>query len=112
MPQIWSLVNASIVSLKRSAVFTGVIPSKMFESLAMRKPLILAVEGESANLLKMAEAGITVEPENAAQMAEAIGRAFVERFFDRRVLAARYLEVLENTLEEKPKAELLREASR
>ena len=112
MPAIWSKIDASLVTLKRSPVFQSVIPSKIVEALAMQKPVILAVEGESAALLRLAEAGVAIEPENASQLAHAVrrladnpelrtrmgenGREFVERFFDRKKLAIQFLEVLED----------------
>jgi glycosyltransferase involved in cell wall biosynthesis len=110
MPEIWALTGASLVLLKRSDTFKTVIPSKIFESMAMKRPIVLGVEGESRDLVGSADAGLFVEPENAAQLAEAVvrladdpalcrrlgenGRAFVEQHFDRRVLAERYAAVL------------------
>jgi glycosyltransferase involved in cell wall biosynthesis len=106
MPLLWDLAAVSIVHLKRSPVFTTVIPSKIFESMAMEKPVLIGVEGESAEIIAKAGAGICIEPENARQLAEAVlklardpealrsmgamGRAFVMENFDRHRLAMRY----------------------
>ena len=110
MPEIWDLSDASLVLLKKSDLFKTVIPSKIFESMAMRKPIILGVEGEVKGIIENAECGICIEPENAEQLAEALnqladdselltskgdsGRNFVEKYFDRKVLASRYAEIL------------------
>ena len=110
MPKLWATIDASLVVLQRSPIFKTVIPSKIFESLAMERPVILGVDGESRELLQDAEAGVYVEPENAEALAAAVaglaadragsaamgkrGRRFVEEHFDRAVLARRYLEQL------------------
>ena len=106
MPLLWDLAAVSVVHLKKSPVFKTVIPSKIFESMAMEKPVLIGVEGESAEIIGKAGAGICVEPENAAQLASAVlrlagdpdtlrsmgerGRAFVIDNFDRDRLAMRY----------------------
>ena len=103
MPEFWALSNISLVLLKRSDLFKTVIPSKIFESLAMTKPIVLGVEGESADLLQTAQAGICIEPENVDQLVACVlelsrdtercqrlgrnGRKFVMEHFDRIVLA-------------------------
>jgi glycosyltransferase involved in cell wall biosynthesis len=114
MPELWALTGASLVLLKRSDTFKTVIPSKIFESMAMKRPIVLGVEGESRELVASAEAGVFIEPENAAELARAVvrladdgalrgrlganGRRFVEQHFDRRVLARRYVEVFHQRL--------------
>ena len=64
MPELWSLSSVSLVLLKKSALFKTVLPSKIFESMAMEKPVILGVEGESAELVMSAGGGICIEPES------------------------------------------------
>jgi glycosyltransferase involved in cell wall biosynthesis len=111
MPRIWSICDISLVLLRKSELFTKVIPSKIFESMAMCKPIVLGVRGESLELLKAANAGIGVEPENADELAGTIrrladdkalchrlgtnGQAYVRANFDRRQLAAKFLDLLE-----------------
>jgi glycosyltransferase involved in cell wall biosynthesis len=112
MPAVWAASDVSLVLLKKSDLFKTVIPSKIFESLAMQRPVVLGVEGEARQIVEAADAGIGIEPENAAELAAAVvalardperrsrmgysGRAYVEAHFDRRVLARRYLEVLQS----------------
>ena len=106
MPALWALSDVSLVLLKKSDLFKTVIPSKIFESMAMQKPIILGVEGESKAIIEAAEAGLCTEPENAGQLAEYVlrlyadptfaatlgsnGRRHVAEQFDREVLARRY----------------------
>lgn len=106
MPKIWSITDASLVLLKRSDLFKTVIPSKIFESMAMQKTILLGVEGESKEIIEESNSGICIEPENAKMLASKIlmlfedksigemhgvsGRKYVEQFHNRAVLAARY----------------------
>jgi glycosyltransferase involved in cell wall biosynthesis len=114
MPAIWSLTDASLVLLRRSDTFKTVLPSKMFEAMAMRRPMVLGVEGEAKALLEAAGAGIAVVPEDAAQLADAVkrlaadpalgmgfgisGRRFVEQNFNRVGLAERYSAFLQQVV--------------
>lgn len=110
MPLIWAATDVSLVLLRDQPLFEQVIPSKIFESMAMHCPIILGVRGESARIIEDAGAGITIPPQDAAALAAAVqalrddpdrrrrigdaGRRHVEQHFDRRVLAARMAEVL------------------
>ncbi len=111
MPLLWGSSDVSMVLLKKDELFKTVIPSKMFEAMAMKKPIILGVEGESRKILIESEAGICIEPESADELADAVlkfyederliesmgekGRAFVEKNFNRDMLANRYLTSIE-----------------
>jgi len=114
MPAIWQLTDVSLVLLRGVETFKSVLPSKMFEAMAMRRPIILGVEGEARALLEAAGGGVAIEPENARQLAAQVvrfaddraaaqamgdaGRAHVEAHFDRARLAARYAEFLEQVV--------------
>ncbi len=110
MPKLWSITDVSLVILKKLDLFLTVIPSKIFESMAMRQPIILGVAGESAELIQESGAGIAIEPENVEQLVAAIlsladsttlrhelgakGRRYVEANFDRTILADRFERLL------------------
>lgn len=110
MPMIWAITGASLAVLRDEPTFLSVIPSKIFESMAMQRPIILGVRGESQALVEQSGAGICIQPENARELAAAVrrlhenveerrkmgeaGRRFVADNFDRKVLAARYLDLL------------------
>jgi hypothetical protein len=66
----WSLLDVSIIHLKKSEVFTTVIPSKLFESMGMGIPIALGVAGEAAELVEREAVGLLFEPENADQLCE------------------------------------------
>jgi glycosyltransferase involved in cell wall biosynthesis len=78
--------------------------------MAMRRPIILGVEGEARELLEEAGAGVAIAPESAEELAAAVrrladdaelaerlgssGQAHVREHYDRAKLAMRYLDVL------------------
>jgi len=113
MPWLWALSSVSLILLKKSDLFKTVIPSKIFESMAMEKPILLGVEGESAEIVRAAGAGYCIEPENAAELAIRLlelygnrnlcaqfgtnGRAHVMKHYDRFALARRFEKLLEAT---------------
>lgn len=72
MPKIVASMDAAIIPLKKLDIFKGALPSKMFETLASEVPIILPVQGEAEKLIKNAQAGIVVEPENSKEIAEAV----------------------------------------
>lgn len=75
MQKIWSLCDVSIVSLKDAPLFSTVIPSKIFESMAMRLPIIISVpEGEATKIIRTEKSGLVVPPENSNSLAIAISR--------------------------------------
>ena len=104
-----------MVLLRRSDTFKTVIPSKIFEAMALSRPIILGVEGEARALVESGGAGLTITPEDAEALAAAIerladdaalaqrlgtsGRAFVEREFDRTRLAATYADALQELVD-------------
>jgi glycosyltransferase involved in cell wall biosynthesis len=114
MPAVWSATDVSLILLRKKETFTKVLPSKMFEAMAMTRPIVLGVEGEAKALLEEAEAGLAVEPENAAALAAAVrrlaadvelrarlganGAEHVRRHYDRTALALRYIDVLESAV--------------
>ena len=64
----WSLLDVSIIHLKRDELFTTVIPSKLFECMAMGIPVLHGVAGESAMIVENEQVGIVFEPENVEQL--------------------------------------------
>lgn len=66
----WSLLDVSVIHLRKTELFTTVIPSKLFECMGMGLPVLHGVAGESADIVRAEGVGIVFEPENAAQLAE------------------------------------------
>lgn len=67
-----ALTDVSIVHLQRSELFLGAIPSKIFESAAMEKPILLGVDGEARAIIEKYGAGLYFEPENEKDLIEKI----------------------------------------
>ena len=74
IPGLLAEVDACLVHLRRTPLFQTVMPSKIFEASAQRRPIVLGVEGFAAELVSEAEAGLCIEPENDRQLLEALDR--------------------------------------
>jgi glycosyltransferase involved in cell wall biosynthesis len=73
MPSILKAINCSIVPLKKLDLFLGAIPSKIFENLALKKPIVLAVDGEARTLfVEDGKCALYAEPENEEEMSKQV----------------------------------------
>lgn len=70
--QYISILDAALINLRKSELFTTVIPSKIFENAAMEIPILMGVEGEAKEIIEKYDAGICFEPENAGEFIEAM----------------------------------------
>lgn len=112
MPNYLSVTDVCFVHLRKTDLFTTVMPSKIFEAAGLAKPIILGVQGFAAQLVQKAGAGICIEPDDPGALLEALddlvshpekaaalGRAGFENIaqkYDRDQYAADYLEILQN----------------
>lgn len=109
VPQYISVLDLSLINLKKSSLFTTVIPSKIFENAAMGIPMIVGVEGETKRLIEGYGAGLCFEPENEADFSDKLhllscdkrvydscreGCLKLAEDYDRTRLARKMLEVL------------------
>lgn len=102
--------DVCMVLLKKNDLFKTVIPSKMFEAMAMERPIILGVDGECRQIVEDAQCGMFIEPENHDELARSVeklslnpelvkimgmnGRRFVLKNYNREVLANKYFNIL------------------
>ena len=78
IPEIIKSSNAAIIPLRKLNLFKGAIPSKIFETLAMKKPILLGVEGEADELfIREGKCGLSFEPENANALSDNIKKSIV-----------------------------------
>lgn len=70
----WSLLDVSVIHLRKTELFTTVIPSKLFECMGMGIPVLHGLSGESADIVRREEVGEVFESENAQQLAEGVLR--------------------------------------
>jgi len=68
----WSILDISIVHLNNTPIFNNTIPSKIFESMAMRVPLLHCVPGESSEIVVQNKVGLLAEPGNVENIANEI----------------------------------------
>jgi len=75
MPGLWSVHDLALIPLRGQELFATVIPSKIFEAMAMGTPVLLSVpQGEATRLVRAAGCGIVIPPEDSQAMADAIVR--------------------------------------
>jgi glycosyltransferase involved in cell wall biosynthesis len=111
VPALLAAADICLVPLRDVPLFSSFIPSKMFEYLAAGKPVVGAVTGEAAQILREAGACV-VPPGDSDALAGAIGalaadparraamgrqgRCYVEEYFDRGALARLYRKLLDS----------------
>ena len=115
MPSIVKAIDVALVPLKNLPLFQGAIPSKVFEALAMKKPLLLGVDGEARqHFIEKAQAGLFFLPENEEDLVRQIrqivenpgeliemgnnARSYVSTHFNRDKIALDFLKLLEQNL--------------
>ena len=80
MPAVWSLCDISLISLRDTPLFTKVIPSKIFESMGMGLPMVIACPaGEATDIIADTSSGVMVEPENPEALADCIAGLYSDR---------------------------------
>ncbi len=115
MPAWIASIDVLLVTLRDLPVFETVIPSKIFEFLAQERPVIVAAKGEIRSMVEEADAALSIPPEDARALADAIvaiaddpaaaeerarnGRRWVEENFVRDTLALRMLAFMQRTVE-------------
>ena len=72
MPDWVRSSDASLVHLKKTELFTTVMPSKIFESAGCKRPIIMGVDGFAKKLVMDAHAGLDMTPENADSLVECV----------------------------------------
>jgi colanic acid biosynthesis glycosyl transferase WcaI len=77
MPSFWSICDLSLVHLKDSPLFAKVLPSKIFESMAMGLPIVyVGPAGEGSQIVEEAGAGVAVPPADPEALAAAVRGLF------------------------------------
>jgi glycosyltransferase involved in cell wall biosynthesis len=118
MPTVLASSDACLIHLKKCDLFETVIPSKIFETMAMGRPIIMGVLGPARDIILDCQAGLAMEPESAESLVTAVtrladdrrltttlGRAARHRVltdFNREVLAERLLCLLREVAGQSP----------
>jgi colanic acid biosynthesis glycosyl transferase WcaI len=114
IPAFISASDACLVLLKKTDIFKTVIPTKMLEFMSCARPVILGVDGQARQIVEEANAGLVIEPENPAALAQAIrqlagnvelgrmlgqkGREYIRQNLSRKSTAEKYVSVLEGVI--------------
>lgn len=108
MPDFFACSDALLVTLKNSRIFSLTIPSKVQSYLACGKPIVAALDGEGAKVIKDARAGVVAPTGDPQKLAESIlelyalpkekrrqmsenARKYFEENFEREILITRLL---------------------
>lgn len=105
-----SILDVCLINLKKSPLFTTVIPSKIFENAGMGIPILMGVEGEAKEIIDAYGAGLCfvpedfedfkcqlsalLQPETYARCKDGCKRLADD--FDRKRLAAKMLDVIKS----------------
>lgn len=116
LPDFYELSDIILVTLKDLPLFKHVIPSKLFEIMAMERPIIISINGEARNLVESAKAGVFSKPEDPMDLVDKIdllyknqnlriklgqnGRQFVTNHYNRNALADKYLKIIEKLVKQ------------
>jgi glycosyltransferase involved in cell wall biosynthesis len=111
-----ALAQAGVHASPRLEILRSSLPVKLFSYMACELPVLLAMEGEAAELVEEAGAGVVVPPEDADALAAAVlrlqaspdecrhfgkaGRKHVVSRFSRGDLSRRFASTLENVVRE------------
>lgn len=117
MPRYLSLADALLVSLRRDASFASTVPAKLQSSLAVGRPVLAALEGEGARIVRESGGGLLIDQESAEALAAGArelmamgpdaraemgrrGRAYASTHFDRDTLVDRVTGWLRHLVED------------
>lgn len=100
--------------LKNVDTFKTIYSNKTFDYMSCKKPILMAIDGVSRELVEDADAGVFVEPENPQDFAFKVrtymdnqtllekqginGYIYAKKHFDRNVLAKKYLFEMANII--------------
>ena len=106
--------SACILTLPGGKYFEIFLQNKFFDYLGSERPVVAAVAGDQAEVLRACGGGIVVEPEDARGLANAVlrlrdapgegsemgrrARRYAEQHFDRDALVRRYADELEEAV--------------
>jgi glycosyltransferase involved in cell wall biosynthesis len=109
--------DAGISILIKADTFKTIYSNKTFDYMSCKKPILMAIDGVSKDLVETADCGLFVEPDSSEDFTRKIriylkdralskkhgenGYAFAKKHFNRKDLAQEYLEELEKIVKRK-----------
>ncbi|MBC8619269.1 glycosyltransferase family 4 protein [Parabacteroides faecis] len=104
-----SILDIALINLRKSELFTTVIPSKIFENAGMEIPILMGVNGEAREIIESYHAGLCFEPESEIDFCEKLDLLLTDKNlyneckegcrklsldFDRNLLANKMLQII------------------
>jgi len=105
------IIDANLIHLQNLKLFKTVLPSKMFESMALKKPILAGLIGESIEIITKSNSGLKIIPENPNSLVENIlhlrsnpemskimgnnGFNLVKKKYNRKVLAYKMIQTID-----------------
>lgn len=109
MPKYYAMADAMLVTMKKNPILSLTLPGKVQTYMAAGKPMIGAIDGETARVIGEAQCGICTPAEDAEQLAESVrnfvfmgkemlgknARKYYEEHFDKKVFMDRLVRILD-----------------
>lgn len=107
-----SILDVCLINLKNNPANYKVIPSKIFENAGMGIPILMGVLGEAQQIVESHHAGLCFEPDNEEDFNNKLNQLMEPEYyatckegcmklaadFDRKILAARMLEIIKSVV--------------
>jgi glycosyltransferase involved in cell wall biosynthesis len=113
VPRALAAADAGLVMLRDGPLYEASLPTKLVETMAAGRAVVVAARGTAASIVESSGAGYVVPPEDAASLAEALvtachdpqrdargerGRLAVRRSYDRPVVIRRLASILADAI--------------
>ena len=113
MPEFYAKADAMLVTLKADPILSLTLPGKVQSYMAVGKPIIGAIDGETAEIIREANCGFCGSAENVDELVDNIlkfynckdkkklgenARSFYVKYFDRDIFMNRLEEELRHSL--------------
>jgi glycosyltransferase involved in cell wall biosynthesis len=73
MPRFWGVCDLALIHLRDTPLFSTVIPSKLFEAMAMGLPVLMSLpQGEATDLVERLQTGVVIPPEQPQVLAQTV----------------------------------------
>jgi glycosyltransferase involved in cell wall biosynthesis len=69
IPSYLSAADIALIPLRKADIFTGVLPSKIFDAWACERPVIICIDGEARKVVESVYGGIYSPPEDSHKLA-------------------------------------------
>jgi colanic acid biosynthesis glycosyl transferase WcaI len=86
MPGLFALADVLLIHLRDDPLFRITIPHKVYTYLSSGKPILAALEGDAAEVVKSARAGLACPSGNPAALADAVRALFAMPADDREAM--------------------------